>query len=118
MADLLRDGLAWLEQQRTVHMTSPVTYRRAGQGDAEVQATYGKTEFEVADDFGTRIRTHMIDFIILADDLEWEPQAGDVIVAHGQRYEVMDFAGQGPWRWSDAYRTTMRIHTKHIGADA
>jgi len=113
--DLLRDGLNWLEQQRTVHMTSPVTYRRAGQADAEVQATFGKTDYEVADDYGATIRTHVIDFLILADELGHEPQASDVIVTDGRKYEVMDLAGEGAWRWSDPYRTTFRIHTKDTG---
>jgi hypothetical protein len=118
VGDLLRDGLAWLEQQRTAHMTSPVTYRRSGQADAEVLATWGKTDLEVADDYGTTIRTHVIDFLILADVLGFEPQAGDVIVADGRKFEVMDLAGQGCWRWSDPYRTTFRIHTKDTGPDA
>jgi len=115
--DLLRDGLTWLEQQRTAHMTSPVTYRRAGQADAEVQATFGKTDYEVADDYGATIRTHVIDFLILADELGHEPQASDVIVADGRKYEVMDLAGEGAWRWSDPYRTTFRIHTKDTGVE-
>jgi len=115
MGDLLRDGLNWLEQQRTAHMTSPVTYRRAGQADAEMRATFGKTDYEVADDYGATIRTHVIDFLILADELGFEPQASDVIVADGRKYEVMDLAGEGAWRWSDPYRTTFRIHTKDTG---
>ena len=121
--DLLRDGLTWLEQQRTAHMTSPVIYRRAGSGgqaDAEVQATFGKTDYEVANDYGATIRTQVIDFLILADELPgvgFEPQASDVIVADGRKYEVMDLAGQGAWRWSDPYRTTFRIHTKDTGPD-
>jgi hypothetical protein len=129
MSDLLRQGSQWLEQQRTAHMTSPVTYRRAGQADAEVLATWGKTDLEVADDYGATIRTHVIDFLILADALwqeGFEPQAGDVIVAPstgsgqatGRKFEVMDLAGQGCWRWSDPYRTTFRIHTKDTGPDA
>ncbi len=120
MGDLLRDGLNWLKQQRTAYMTSPVTYRRAGSGsqnDAEVQATFGKTDYEVADDYGATIRTHVIDFLILTDELGHEPKAGDVIVADGRKYEVMNLAGEGPWRWSDPYRTTLRIHTKDIGND-
>ncbi len=118
MGDLLRDGLNWLEQQRTAHMASPVIFRRAGQADAEVQATFGKTDYEVADDYGATIRTHVIDFLILADDLGFDPQAGDVIVANGRKHEVMDLAGEGCWRWSDPYRTTCRIHTRDTGADS
>jgi hypothetical protein len=103
---------------RTSHCSSPVTYRRAGQADANVQATFGRTDYEVADDYGATIKTHVIDFLILGDDLGIEPQAGDQIVADGVVYEVMALGGEGCWRWSDPYRTTMRIHTKEIGTDA
>lgn len=117
MGDLLRDGLTWLEQQRTAHMTSPVTYSssRAGQADVIVQATFGKTNYEVADDYGATIQTHVIDFLILAEQLGFEPQAGDDIIADGQYYEVMNLSGEGCWRWSDPYRATYRIHTKEVG---
>jgi hypothetical protein len=122
---LLRDGLAWLEQQRTAHMTSPVEYRRAGQPAKEVQATFGKTDYEVADDYGATIAASAGDFLILAEELGIEPEAGDIIAAPstssgqaGRRYEVMNLAGQSCWRWSDPYRTTLRIHTKDVGADA
>ncbi len=118
MGDLLRQGGQWLEQQRTAHMTSPVVYRRAGRADAELQATFGRTEYEVEDEYGIRVGAQVIDFLILADDLSPtfdEPEAGDQIVADGRLYEVMPLSGQGHWRWSDPYRTTMRIHTKDMG---
>ena len=48
MGDLLRQGSQWLEQMRTTHCSSPVTYRR-GETEAVVNATYGRTEYEVED---------------------------------------------------------------------
>lgn len=118
MGDLLRDGLAWLERQRHAHLTSPVEYRRAGQEAGSVQATFGRTDFEVADESGLTIGSHVVDFLILADALGLTPEAGDVIAADGRRYEVMNLGGEGCWRWSDPYRQTYRIHTKDIGADS
>jgi hypothetical protein len=94
-----------------------VLYRRAGQADADVRATFGKTDYEVADGYGATIQSHVIDFLILADELGLEPEPGDVIVADGRKYEVMNLGGEGCWRWSDPYRQTYRIHTKDIGAD-
>lgn len=117
MADLLKQGSHWLEQMRTTHMSSPVIYRRVGHADIEVQATIGKTDYEVADEYGATIRSHVVDFLILADDLDLEPQAGDVIVTDGRKYEVMDLAGEGSKRWSDSHHTTYRIHTKDTGVD-
>ena len=119
MADLLRQGSQWLEQMRTTHLSSPVTYRRSGAADLLINATFGKTNYEVADESGLTTGGHVWDFLISAVDLpDIEPVPGDVIVAEGRRFEVMplgqDTGGRG-WRWSDPYRQTYRIHTKDIG---
>jgi len=125
MGDLLRQGAQWLEQQRAAHCSSPVTYRRpstdSGQAtEAVIDATFGRTEYEVEDEHGLRVGAEVIDFLVSAEAFSLmfdEPEAGDQIVADGVVYEVMDLAGQGHWRWSDPYRTTMRIHTKEIGLE-
>ncbi len=114
MVDLLRKGSEWLEQQRAAYCSSPVEYRR----DAEeylVQATKGKTEYEVADDYGATIGSHVVDFLIMADELGLKPEPGDVITSDGRRNEVMPFGTEGCWRWSDPNLITMRIHTKEVG---
>jgi len=117
VGDLLRQGSQWLEQQRTAHCSSPVEYRRPPDAYT-VNATYGKTDVEVADESGLTITAGVWDFLILADELGLEPEPGDVIAANGRKYEVMNLCGEGCWRWSDPYRQTYRIHTKDIGADA
>lgn len=117
MADLLRQGSAWLEQMRTSHCSSPVEYRRPPQ-TLIVNATFGRTGRDARGGTGPVIGAHAWDFLILADELGLEPRAGDVIVAEGRRYEVMDLDEEGCWRWSDPYRQTYRIHTKDIGADS
>lgn len=117
MTDLLRQGAEWLEQQRTQHMASPVEYRRPPDVFV-VNATYGRTQCEVADESGLTISSHVWDFLILAGALGLEPEPGDVIAANGRQYEVMNLGGEGCWRWSDPYRQTCRIHTKDIGVDA
>jgi len=117
VGNLLRQGSQWLEQMRTAHCSSPVGYRRPPDGII-VNATYGKTGFEIADESGLTIGSHVWDFLILADELGLEPEPGDVIAADGRRYEVMNLGGEGCWRWSDPYRQTYRIHTKDIGADS
>jgi hypothetical protein len=117
MTDLLRQGSEWLESMRERHCSSQVTYRREAV-ELVVNATFGRTEYEVEDDYGLRVGAQVTDFLILADDLSPtfdEPEAGDQIVADGRLYEVMPLSGQGHWRWSDPYRTTMRIHTKDMG---
>jgi len=122
MGDLLRQGSQWLESMRDTHLSSPVTYKR-DVVSYPVNATFGRTSYEVADDYGATIQTHVVDFLILGKALPFEPEPADVIVApstgsgQARRYEVMNLGGEGFWRWSDPYRTTMRIHTKDVGAE-
>jgi hypothetical protein len=116
VADLLQQGSQWLGQMRTAHCSSPVEYRRAPDAYT-VSATYGKTDYDVADESGLTIGSHVWDFLIQANELGLEPEPGDVIVTNGRKYEVMNLGGEGCWRWSDPYRQTYRIHTKDIGAD-
>jgi len=99
---------------RAQHLSSPVEYRR-GVDTYTVNATFGKTDYEVEDEYGMRVGAAVVDFLILTENLPFEPKAGDRIIADGRTYEVMPLAGQGPWRWSDPYRQTYRIHTKDIG---
>lgn len=116
MADMLQQGSQWLEQMRTAHCSSTVEYRRATVAKS-VHATCGRTAVELADESGLTVRAHIWDFLVLAEELGFDPEPGDVIAAGGRRYEVMNL-GEGCWRWSDAYRQTYRIHTKDIGDDA
>ena len=117
MSDLLRQGTQWLNEMRTTHCSSIVTYQRAGQPDAQVNATFGKTNYEVADESGLTTGSHVWDFLILADELvNGEPIPGDVIVTDDRRFEVLAMGSDTKgWRWSDPYQQTYRIHTKDIG---
>jgi len=120
VGDLLRQGTQWLGDMLKQHASSRVTYRR-DQASHEIDATFGRTEYEVEDEHGLRVGAEVIDFLVSAEAFPFEePEAGDQIIADGPDgqavvYEVMDLAGQGRWRWSDPYRTTMRIHTKEVG---
>ncbi len=122
MADLLRQGAAWLDCQRHTHLTQTVRYQR-GADSVELSATIGRTEFEQADEYGVLHRIEARDYIIRAADLVLGgetvlPKAGDQIhetegaVTHV--YEVMAPGGEPPWRYSDPYRVALRVHTKHV----
>jgi hypothetical protein len=122
VADLLAKGAAWLEDQRTRHLTRTVTYLRAGE-TVDVAATIGRTEFEQADEYGVIHRTQSRDYLIAAAALvlggkQDLPRPGDRIrETDGDQifiYEVMAPGGEPPWRYSDVYRRTLRIHTKHV----
>lgn len=117
MGDLLRQGGQWLEQQRSAHCSSQVTYRRGTQEQA-LSATFGRTEYEAQDESGFLVTAHATDFLVSAADfmpIFGEPQAGDQVIADGVLYEVLSLGNLGHWRWSDPYRTTMRIHARQVG---
>lgn len=115
--DLLRQGHEWLERMRSTHCSSPIVYQR-GAEHLPLVATIGRTEYEVEDGLGLRVTGHMTDFLFEADAFVLTfgvPHPGDQIQAGGVLYEVMSLAGQGHWRWSDPYRTTLRVHTREVG---
>jgi len=118
VGDLLRQGSQWLEQQRSAHCSSQVTYRRGAQEQA-LSATFGRTQYEGSRTTCLVVAARVTDFLVTAaafTPVFGEPQAGDQVVADGVVHEVMSLGNQGHWRWSDPYRTTMRIHTKEVGA--
>lgn len=125
MTDLLEKGSTWLEDQRTRHLTRLVTYQRSA-NSVQIKATVGRTVFEQADDFGVIQKTESRDFLVLAMDLVLNgermlPKAGDRIrEVQGDQafvYEVMAPGTEPPFRYSDAYRQTLRIHTKHVATE-
>ncbi len=126
MADLLKTGSDWLEDMRVAHASRTVAYHRSFDF-VEIQATPGETMFEVDTEHGIE-RIESRDFLILAADLillgvETLPQRGDRIKepagAGGELkvYEVMAPGDGPPWRYSDNYRKTLRVHTKLIGTE-
>ena len=127
MTDLLKTGSDWLEGMRIAHASMTVTYYR-GANYVEVKATPGETTFEVVTEGGAIERIESRDFLILAADLvllgaETLPHRGDRVKepvgASGSElvYEVMAPGDGPPWRYSDTYRKTLRVHTKLIGTE-
>ena len=122
MADLLAASSAWLEKQRHEHRTVPATYVR-GDASVELMATVGRTIFEQRDDYGVIEKTESRDFLVRAEDLVLEgdpalPERGDQVrETDGGKvfvYEVMAPGKEPHFRYSDPYRKTLRIHTKHV----
>jgi hypothetical protein len=119
MGDMLDKGSAWLESQRTLHMTRDVTYAR-GIITAVVKATIGRTEYETDD--GQVVRTEFTDrdFLISVADLILNglarlPEEGDQ-VRETQGTNILIFEVMG-WRYSDPYHRTFRMETKHVGTE-
>lgn len=125
MADLLQKGSDWLEDMRTAHASRPVVYVR-GTDSVEVAATVGRTVFRLDKGYGVIERVEARDYLVSGADLVLGgavalPKAGDRIrEIDGDKafvYEVMAPGGEPCWRWSDPYRRTLRIHTKHVATE-
>lgn len=126
MADLLEQGMTFLDEKRHEHLTRSVVYER-GASTVEVQATLGETTFEQADDFGIVQKIESRDFLIRTSDLILDgqpavPKAGDRLRdTQGTQvfvYEVSAPGSEPPYRYSDPYRKALRIHTKHIATES
>lgn len=122
MADLFADAMGWLSDQLQAHASVAVTYGR-GTRSVALSATRGKSLLRLSDGGAGRIEWTDQDFLFPAADLvlggePTEPRRGDTIrLADGTSalvYEVQAPAGEPPWRWSDAQRTTLRVHAKYI----
>ena len=121
MRDMLDTGMTWLREQRVAHMARTVTYTRANDS-VELAASIGRTIFRSLDEYGIEVRFVTRDYLITTADLilagsAVEPQDGDKITVGDYMYEVMKpETGEPSWRYADAYRGTLRVHTKEIKA--
>ena len=93
-----------------------VTYQRDTDSVGLI-AVPGMTKFQVTDYRGMVIEHESRDFIVSVDDLSlFPPQRGDRIQQGNNLYEVMRPDGSDDiWKFSDAARTVVRVHTKFIG---
>lgn len=116
MPDLLAAGSAWLTSQLNAAAGTTVTYRR-GSEEAEITATIGRSEFEAQDQNGVIENWESRDFLIPAASLPFgEPLRGDVIAETSGdvelEYEVAAPRGVPVFRYGDAFRSIVRVHTK------
>ena len=122
MPDLLEQSQEWLTSMNRIFRSRQVIYARGEQSE-EVPALVGKTVFKVDKGYGLFERVEARDFLIEVSDLEefGEPERGDRIkdTLNGrvELFEVMAPGGEGHFRYSDPYRKSFRIHTKHIGTE-
>lgn len=125
MTNLLETGSSWLVDKMKTYASVEVVYER-GAEQVPVKATIGKTEFELDDGSGVVVRIHSRDYLIHAADLQLGgapmlPVAGDRIreTQGGTTfvYEVMSPGTEPHYRYSDAFRKLLRIHTKHVGTE-
>ena len=126
--NLLEDGAQWLADQMDENVSSQVVYVR-GSLQCSLDASFGKTQFEVTDQAGMLHNVESHDFILrsaamLFDGEIFVPKALDEIhvvrsgVTH--RYMVVQYgnfmdATQQVYRWCDPYGKQLRVHTRYEG---
>ena len=113
--NLLAAASEWLDEQRRECLSVTITYNPKGGGSFEIPATLGRTLFRAENQYGSTVRIESRDFLVAADDLKNDPERGDTILYNGMRYEALAPNAEPVWRWSGAYHSTRRIHTKEIG---
>jgi hypothetical protein len=120
---VLEWGQNWLNNQLQQFASREVVYQR-GVSTLTVQATVGRTLLKLDDGYGgVLLQWTDRDFLIRAEDLVIAgqtilPQRGDSIheLQSGvtYTYEVLAPGKEPVWKWSDLYRSLLRIHTKQI----
>ena len=116
MADLLQNGLAWLQGQRAAHMASPAVFRRLETDETvEIDVTASQVRYQLLDASGIPVQARVTDFIVSAAALGFEPEPGDRIEFNGRAYEVTPLGEDPCWRWTDTSHVAYRIHTRDAG---
>lgn len=126
MANMLRNGVTWLQGQRKASMSDSATYTRAGFAPiTDLAVTPGTPNFAIDDGNTIRVASTQQDWIITAADLVINgsptlPQKGDrLTIAQGAQagtFEVqIPETTDKPYKL-DATGQQIRAHTKRISA--
>jgi hypothetical protein len=122
MADLLEQSSRWLADMNRRHRARKVIYVRGGDA-LELTATVGKSVFEVDKGYGLFERVETRDYLVDVTELAsfGKPERGDRVKdeLNGvvEVFEVMAPGNEPHFRYSDPYRQTYRIHTKHVSTE-
>ncbi len=119
MGDMLARGSAWLEGRRKTDLSSEVVYFRPAVADgAPMQAMIGQSTFNAVDRQGFVSEVQTRDFLVSKTDVVeagfFPPIRGDWIEQNGERFDVLNPTGENPWRYTDGFQNTVRIHTRKI----
>ena len=114
MTDMFSKAALWLAEKQEKFCSSDVIYVHNGE-KTPISATYGRTIYEIHDEFGVKTGAHVVDFIVRENAMAFDPEPGDGIIVGNTEYEVMALGTQNCWRWCDAHHHLRRIHTRETG---
>lgn len=126
--NILEEGSSWLADQMDENVSSPIVYVR-GSLRCPLDASFGRTQFEVTDQAGMLHTVDSHDFILRSSAMLFEgeafvPKAFDEIhVVRGgtsHRYVVVQYGNtmdptEHFYRWCDPYGMQIRVHTRYEG---
>jgi hypothetical protein len=126
--NLLESGAQWLADQMEENVSSEIVYARGSQ-ECTLNASLGRTQFEVTDQAGMLQNVDSHDFILRTsemffDDEQFIPKAYDTIritrggVTHGYtvvQYGSMIDTKEQFYRWCDPFGKQLRVHTRYEG---
>jgi hypothetical protein len=126
--NILEDGAQWLADQMEAYVSSSVVYVRGSQ-QCQLDASLGRTQFEVTDQVGMLQNVDSHDFILrsaemLFDGEQFIPKAFDSIhIVRGgvtHQYTVVQYGNSldSPgqiYRWCDPFGKQIRVHTRYEG---
>ena len=121
MTNRAQRGAVWRAARLKACASDEITYTRGGDSLTGLAATIGTTTRDSVSGGGMLVVVESNDFIITAADLILSeavtlPASGDRITWDGDTFEVLPFGeSKQHWRYSDAHRVTIRIHTKKVG---
>ena len=114
VSDLFAEAEAYLAQQRDAWMSRAVTYAR-GALTVPVNVMASSPSHVVVDGEQASTRIEGRDYTMNYFGIE--PLPGDTITDGGIVYEVANaLDGEAHFRWCDASRTSIRIHTKRVSS--
>lgn len=123
--EMLKTGSDWLLDRQKEFNSKSVTYSR-GSASVVLQATIGRTVWEIDNGVGILEKYESRDFIIQTVDLVLSSavvlpvrgdRIGEVRGAKTYTYEVMSPALSIPhYRGADDFKKAHRIHTKLVGS--
>lgn len=113
---MLKNASTWLAAQREKFLALDCLYINKKGEEFAIKATIGKTEFYAPDAYGIVVKMEYRDFIFRPPETEdtFTPQSGDIILWDQQEYEVLAPESRTVWKWSDPFKTSIRVHTKHL----
>lgn len=120
MQDMLAKASAWMEEQRTKHLSVWVDFFPTGVVHAvKCRATPLVGRWDGIDSTGQVVRIETRDFLIADAELGRVPARGDTIVVteggieRTYKVSIPDGSRQA-WRWVDRNQNVRRIHTLEV----